>query len=53
MNTKDKHAYTESLRRCVEIATRNGYTAQQVATDIQLLITPPHNEVNVFAKLEF
>ena len=41
MNTKDKHEYTESLRRCVEIATRNGYTARQVATDIQLLVTPP------------
>ena len=52
MNTKDKHAYTESLRRCVEIATRNGYTVQQVATDIQLLITPP-NEVEVYAKLDF
>jgi len=53
MNTKDKHAYTESLRRCVEIAPRNGYTAQQVATDIQILITPPHDDVEVYAKLDF
>ena len=53
MNQKDKRAYTESLRRCVEIATRNGYTARQVATDIQLLVTPPHDEAEVYAKLDF
>lgn len=53
MDTKDRKRYMASLQECVAIATRNGYTPEQVATDIQLLITPPYNEVEVYAKLDF
>lgn len=41
MNTSDRLRYLESLRECVAIAIRNGYTPEQVATDIRVLSTPP------------
>lgn len=40
MNTSDRLRYLESLRECVAIAIRNGYTPEQVATDIRVLSTP-------------
>lgn len=41
MNQQDRLAYLDALQVCVNIATLNGYTPEQVATDIQLLCTPP------------
>lgn len=53
MNTKDRNDYLDHLQECVNIASRNGYSPDQVATDLMLLITPPHPEIDVRVKLEF
>lgn len=53
MNTKDRNAYLEALQVCVDIASRNGYTPEQVATDIRLLSTPPQADTEVYVKLNF
>lgn len=41
MTQQDRLAYLDALQVCVNIATLNGYTPEQVATDIRLLSTPP------------
>lgn len=53
MNTEDRLRYLDALQVCVNIATLNGYTPEQVANDIRLLITPPQPEIEVYAKLVF
>ena len=53
MTQKDRLAYLDALQVCVNIATLNGYTPEQVATDIRLLSTPPQAETDVCIKLEF
>ena len=53
MNQKDRIAYLDALQVCVNIATLNGYTPEQVATDIQLLCTPPQDDTDICVKLEF
>lgn len=55
MDTKDRKRYMASLQECVAIATRNGYTPEQVATDIRILSTPPQKkaDVEVYVKLDF
>lgn len=53
MDTKDRKRYMASLQECVAIATRNGYTPEQVATDIRILSTPPQADVEVYVKLDF
>lgn len=41
MTQQDRLAYLDAIQVCVNIATRNGYTPEQVATDIRILTTPP------------
>lgn len=51
MNTADRIAYLEHLQECVNIASRNGYSPDQVATDILLLSAPPMAETEIYMKL--
>lgn len=53
MNTEDRNAYLEHLQECVNIASRNGYSPDQVATDILLLSAPPVAETETYVKLNF
>lgn len=53
MDAYDRQRYMASLQECVAIAIRNGYTPDQVATDIRLLSTPPQKGFEVYHKLEF
>lgn len=53
MNTSDRLRYLESLRECVDIAIRNGYTPEQVATDIRVLSTPPQKGCKITFKSKF
>ncbi len=53
MNTSDRLRYLESLRECVAIAIRNGYTPEQVATDIRVLSTPPQKDCKITFKTRF
>lgn len=52
MNQQDRLAYLDALQVCVNIATLNGYTPEQVANDIRLLITPPAGNRSV-CKISF
>ena len=52
MDTRDHRRYFTALRTCVDVAVRNGFTPEQVATDIRLLITPPSAGTEVYMKLD-
>jgi len=53
MNTEDRLRYMDRLQECVAIAIRNGYSPDQVATDIRLLSTPPEKGCKVSFKKTF
>lgn len=52
MDTRDRRRYFTALQTCVDIAARYGFTPEQVATDIRLLITPPSAGTEVYIKLD-
>lgn len=53
MDAYDRQRYMASLQECVAIAIRNGYTPDQVATDIRLLSTPPQKDCKITFKTRF
>lgn len=53
MNTEDRLRYLDRLQECVAIAIKNGYTPEQVATDIRLLSTPPQKDCKITFKSSF
>ena len=53
MDASDRLRYLDRLQECVAIAIKNGYTPEQVATDIRLLSTPPQKDCKITFKTRF